>query len=86
MGIKILAGTRGGKGNGPMKSEEWRARAGLDVSGKSARGLAQSKALRAAEVVADFGGVWVIAKKVFSAPRKNHFFLHFLKIADKQPF
>ena len=39
-----------------------------------------SKALRAAEVVADFGGVWVIAKKVFFDPSKNAVYRRILKI------
>ncbi|HZQ45900.1 MAG TPA: hypothetical protein VFC07_02715 [Verrucomicrobiae bacterium] len=42
-------------------------------------GLAQSKALRAAEVVADFAGVWVIVKKVFFMPSKHMVFLQVLK-------
>jgi len=37
-------------------------------------GLPHSKALRAAEVVADFGGGWVITKKVFFIARKKMVF------------
>jgi len=66
-----------------MKSGEWWGWAGVDVSGKSARGLAHSKALRAAEVVADFGSVWVIVKKLFFDPSKNAVFLQILKIKQK---
>jgi len=56
------------------------------VSFQSARGLAQSKALRAAEVVAEFGGGWGIAKKVFFVARKNMIFLQVLKMGKKCSF
>ena len=44
------------------------------MSGKSARGLAQSKALRAAEVVADLGVFGALQKKYFSTREKGWFF------------
>jgi len=69
-----------------MKSGEWRGWAGVDVSGKSARGLAHSKALRAAEVVAEKQGVWGIANKVFFVARKNMIFLRILKSVKEQRF
>ena len=46
----------------------------------------QSKALRAAEVGADFGGGWVIAKKVFFEPAKNMVFLRILERGGKHAF
>ncbi len=36
--------------------------------------------------MAEKEGTWVITKKVFSASRKNHFFLLFLTIAEKRRF
>ncbi|HZQ46152.1 MAG TPA: hypothetical protein VFC07_04010 [Verrucomicrobiae bacterium] len=46
----------------------------------------QSKALRAAEVVADFGGGWGIAKKVFFEAAKSMVFLQILQSGGKHAF